>query len=53
MEKSGGAAFRIDGSLLLGLRFPVATDGRPIIVEVNGVERLFEPGSAMPEVEGF
>jgi hypothetical protein len=39
-----GTAIRADGSLLLGLRFPVAADGRPI---------LFEPDSAMPEVEGF
>jgi hypothetical protein len=48
-----GAAFRADGSLLLGLRFPVAADGRPILVELIGVDRLFEPGGAMPEVEGF
>src|ERR687889_968276 len=48
-----GAAFRADGSLLLGLRFPVATDGRPLLVELEGIERLFEPGSGMPEVEGF
>ena len=48
-----GAAFRADGSLLLGLRFPVAADGRPILVELIGIERLFEPGSGMPEVEGF
>ena len=48
-----GAAFRADGSLLLGLRFPVAADGRPILVELIGIERLFEPGGGMPEVEGF
>ena len=48
-----GAAFRADGSLLLGLRFPVAADGRPILVELIGVDRLFEAGGAMPEVEGF
>jgi hypothetical protein len=48
-----GAAFRADGSLLLGLRFPVAADGRPILVELIGVDRLFEPGGAMPGVEGF
>jgi hypothetical protein len=47
-----GAAFR-DGSLLLGLRFPVAADGRPILVELAGIERLFEPGNRLPEVEGF
>jgi len=48
-----GAAFRADGSLLLGLRFPVAADGRPILVELAGVERLFEAGDLLPEVEGF
>ena len=48
-----GTAIRADGSLLLGLRFPVAADGRPILVELIGVERLFEPDSAMPEAEGF
>ena len=48
-----GAAFRSDGSLLLGLRFPVAADGRPILVELEGVERLFEPGDRLPKVTGF
>ena len=48
-----GAAFRADGSLLLGLRFPVAADGRPILVELSGIERLFEPGDRLPEVKGF
>ena len=48
-----GAAFRTDGSLLFGLRFPVAADGRPILVELSGIERLFEPGDEMPEVKGF
>jgi hypothetical protein len=48
-----GAAFRPDGILLLGLRFPVAADGRPILIELEGVERLFEPGDRMPEVKGF
>jgi hypothetical protein len=48
-----GAAFRADGSLLLGLRFPVAADGRPILVELEGIERLFEPGDGLPEVTGF
>ena len=48
-----GAAFRAHDSLLLGLRFPVAADGRPILVELEAIERLFEPGSRMPEVEGF
>jgi hypothetical protein len=48
-----GAAFRSDGTLLLGLRFPVAADGQPILVELEGIERLFEPGDRLPEVRGF
>ena len=48
-----GAAFREDGPLLLGLRFPTSADGRPVLVELGGVERLFEPGGERPEVLGF
>lgn len=48
-----GAAFREDGALLLGLRFPTSSDGRPVLVEIGGVERLFEPGDELPEVLGF
>ena len=48
-----GAAFRADGSLLLGLRFPTAADGRPLLVELDGIQRLFEPGGGIPEVRGF
>jgi hypothetical protein len=48
-----GAAFREDGALLLGLRFPVSADGHPILVELEGIERLFEPGDSQPEVRGF
>ncbi len=47
-----GAAFRRDGSLLLGLRFPTAANGRPILVEIEGIERLFEK-DGQPEVLGF
>lgn len=47
-----GAAFRGDGSLLLGLRYPLAADGRPVLVDLDGIERLFEPGG-LPEVRGF
>jgi len=47
-----GAAFRQDGSLLLGLRFPTASDGRPLLVELRGIDRLFEE-SGQPEVLGF
>ncbi|HEX2182273.1 MAG TPA: hypothetical protein VHH10_08300 [Rubrobacteraceae bacterium] len=48
-----GAAFRQDGSLLLGLRFPVSAEGHPILVELEGIERLFDPGDGPPEVRGF
>lgn len=48
-----GAAFREDGSLLLGLRFPTSSEGYPILIELEGIERLFEPGDEMPEVRGF
>ncbi len=48
-----GAAFREGGTLLLGLRFPTAADGRPILVELEGIDRLFDPGDALPEVVGF
>ncbi|MDP9437576.1 MAG: hypothetical protein M3P49_02340 [Actinomycetota bacterium] len=47
-----GAAFRQDGSLLLGLRFPTAADGRPLLVELSGIDRLFEE-DGRPEVLGF
>jgi hypothetical protein len=48
-----GAAFRPDGSLLLGLRFPVAADGRPLLVDLDGAQRLFQPGGEPPLVRGF
>ena len=48
-----GAAFRESGTLLLGLRFPVSSDGHPVLVELDDIERLFEPGDALPEVCGF
>ncbi len=47
-----GAAFRQDGSLLLGLRFPTAADGRSLLVEIGGIDRLFE-SEGLPEVLGF
>jgi hypothetical protein len=47
-----GAAFRQDGSLLLGLRFPTAASGRPLLVEIGGIDRLFEE-DGLPEVLGF
>ena len=48
-----GAAFRDNGNLLLGLRFPTTAEGRPILVELRGIDRLFEPGGDLPEVAGF
>ncbi len=48
-----GAAFRADGTLLLGLRFPTDSEGRPILVEIEGIERLFDRDAALPEVLGF
>ncbi|HJQ30093.1 MAG TPA: hypothetical protein VJ827_12190, partial [Rubrobacter sp.] len=45
--------FRDDGTLLLGLRFPTAADGRPILVELAGIGRLFERSDSLPEVRGF
>ena len=48
-----GAGFRHSGTLLLGLRFPTTADGRPILVELEGINRLFDPGDALPEVRGF
>ena len=37
-----GAAFSPWGTLLIGLRYPVARDGSPVMVELLDVERLFE-----------
>jgi hypothetical protein len=48
-----GAAFRESGTLLLGLRFPVSAEGHPILVELEGIEHLFEPGDELPEVVSF
>jgi hypothetical protein len=46
-----GAAFRANGNLLLGLRFPTTAQGRPILIELHGIDRLFEED--LPEVAGF
>jgi hypothetical protein len=48
-----GAAFRNNGNLLLGLRFPTTAEGRPILIELEGIDRLFEEGDSLPEVGGF
>jgi hypothetical protein len=47
-----GAAFRQSDTLLLGLRFPTSSEGSPILVELEGIEGLFDP-DALPEVRGF
>ena len=39
-----GATFHPDGSLILGLRFPVASGGHPVLAQIDGVERLFANG---------
>ncbi len=44
-----GVAFRPSGNLLLGLRYPVTRDGHPLLVEVEGIERLFDDGPEGPE----
>ena len=38
------AAFRADGNLLLGLRFPVTALGAPVLVELAGVPAFFDGG---------
>jgi hypothetical protein len=48
-----GAAFRENGNLLLGLRFPTTAQGLPILVELRSIERLFDGGDELPEVSGF
>ncbi|MPZ71764.1 MAG: hypothetical protein GEU74_00805 [Nitriliruptorales bacterium] len=46
-----GISFTPSGSLLLGLRFPVAADGRPLLVEIDGCQGLFAQPRAWPRVE--
>ncbi|HVL99414.1 MAG TPA: hypothetical protein VM324_09010 [Egibacteraceae bacterium] len=46
-----GAEVTGDGLLLLGLRFPVAADGRPLLVALEGWTRMFD-GGGWPEVAG-
>jgi len=48
-----GAAFRDSGNLLLGLRFPTTAEGLPILIELEGIGRLFDGDGALPEVAGF
>lgn len=44
-----GAAFRPGGTVVLGLRLPVTGDGHPLLVEVAGIDRLFDPALGDPE----
>lgn len=46
-----GAAFRPSGNVLLALRFPTTDDGRPILVEVAGVQHMFADPQDWPTVE--
>ena len=39
-----GVAFLPSGRLLVGLRYPVTAGGHPILVEIDGIDRLFEKG---------
>ena len=36
-----GAAFRKQGALLLGLRYPTTRDGHPVLLEIEGIDKLF------------
>lgn len=46
-----GATFGPTGRLLLGLRYPVTVEGHPIIVEVDGIDRLFKKRSRFGDPE--
>jgi hypothetical protein len=47
------AAFTPSGTLLLGLRFPVTEKGEPVLVEIAGVEGMFDTDTrTWPEVVG-
>jgi hypothetical protein len=45
-----GATFLPGGHLVLGLRYPVTADGHPILVELEGVDRIFDRPRHPPEV---
>ncbi len=44
-----GAAFRPNGTLLLGLRHPVSADGHALLVELDDVGTLFTQPDAIPD----
>jgi hypothetical protein len=43
-----GMEFRANGRLLLGLRYPVSSDGHPLLAEIDDVESLFADPQALP-----
>jgi hypothetical protein len=43
-----GAAFRANGRMLLGLRYPVTREGQPILVELDDPDVLFDDPDAIP-----
>jgi len=43
-----GAAFRANGRMLLGLRYPVTAAGQAILVELEDVDAVFEDPDAVP-----
>lgn len=45
-----GVTFLHGGHMLLGLRHPVTAEGHPIVVEIEGIDRLFDGGE--PTVSG-
>lgn len=47
-----GSTFLHGGHLLLGLRHPVTVEGHPILVEIEGIDRMFD-GDGVPEVIGL
>lgn len=44
-----GAAFAPDGTLVLGLRFPVTRDGHPVLVGLKDVDALVDDPEGLPE----
>lgn len=40
-----GVTFVSNGRLLVGLRYPVTSDGHPILVEIDGIDRIFTDSS--------
>jgi hypothetical protein len=48
-----GSTFLPGGRLLLGLRYPVSANGHPILVEIEGIDRLFDDSGRDPVVTGI